>query len=87
MIFDFINFFEKENEGQRLLSGSMVIALQSAVLWLFSSQLWHHMLEDLEFLEDLPTLLITDFLFSTGSEEAFGPLVRLIFSKFSKRFK
>jgi hypothetical protein len=29
--------------------------------------------------------LVLDFLLSTGNEEGSGPLVRLIFSKFSKR--
>jgi hypothetical protein len=45
------------------------------------------MLEALALLKDLPTLLVTEthFLLSTGSEAGFGPLLRLIFSKFSKR--
>jgi hypothetical protein len=47
------------------------------------------MLDPLWFLEDLPTLRVTGFLLSTGSEgeEGLGPLVCLIFSKFSKRLK
>jgi hypothetical protein len=43
--------------------------------------------ESLRFLEDLPTLLVTDFLSPIGSEEGLGPLVLLIFSKFSKFLK
>jgi hypothetical protein len=47
------------------------------------------MLDPLGFLEDLPTLLVTDtdFLLSTGSEEGLGLLVGLIFSKSSKCLK
>jgi hypothetical protein len=45
------------------------------------------MLKDIEFLEDLPTLLVKDFLLSAGNEAGIAPLVHLIFSKFSKRLK
>jgi hypothetical protein len=48
------------------------------------------MLDPLEFLEDLlPTLLVTEIVFflSTGVEAGLGPLVHLIFSKFSIRLK
>jgi hypothetical protein len=45
------------------------------------------MLEPLGSLENLATLLTTDFLLSNGSEAGLGPLVRLIFSKLSRGLK
>jgi hypothetical protein len=93
--FECINFFEKE--GQRLLSGfsfgfkaSLVVFLLfelgdcstiSRVVFVLVTIVIPH-IGPLMILEDLPTLLVTDFCFSlsTGNEEELGPLVRLIFS-------
>jgi hypothetical protein len=43
------------------------------------------MLEDVGFIEDLPTLLVIDFLLSTGIVAGPKLLVCLIFFKLSKR--
>jgi hypothetical protein len=102
--FECIHLFEKKKGGQRILSRSSFGHKASLVLFLlfkfvdFSAisrvvvvlvTIVTHMLDSLSFLEDLPTLLVTEckFLLSTGSEEGLGPLVRLIFSKFSKLSK
>jgi hypothetical protein len=47
------------------------------------------MLEDLAFLEKLPKILVTEIilLLPTGIVPGTLPLMRLNFSKFSKRFK
>jgi hypothetical protein len=100
--FECINFFEKNKEGQRLLSGSSFgfkaslfllfkfgdcSAIRRVVVVLVTIMTSH--VGPLWFLEDLPTLLVTEILFllSTGIEEGLGPLLRLIFSKFSKCLK
>jgi hypothetical protein len=71
------------SEGAFVCRLSFAIALQSSVLWLFSSQNLHHCLEDLLDLP-MPTILVTDFLLSACSVGD-GPLVRHILSRFFKR--
>jgi hypothetical protein len=93
-----INFFKKEGQnyflGLDLACKASFFLLFELFNWSAISRVvvvlvkwWHHILDALGFLEDLPTLLVTEtlILLSTGTIAGLEPLVRLIFSKFSKR--
>jgi hypothetical protein len=94
MPFECINFFETEKQGQIRLSGSS-FGFKASLFLLFKfgncSAISRVVVALVTIVtphvEPLPSLMVTDFLLSTGSEEGLGPFVRLIFSKFSKHLK
>jgi hypothetical protein len=92
--FECINFFEKNKEGQRLLSRSSLVFKASLVLFLLfkfgNCSVISRVVVVLVTIVTPhvgPLMILRRFSYTTGSEEGLEPLVCLIFSRFTKHLK